>query len=289
MASVTITVNRRSNAIEIKKLSTNALFYGALIIGAIFVSVPTLWMVSASFMTGAELFSPSINILPGALRLENYNEVFTRFNFGRYLLNSLIVTGSVIALNLVFCPLVGYSLAKFRYPGRNILFAFVLSTIMVPFAAILVPLYIIVRSFGWINTYQAMIIPFAMSAFGIFLMRQFMMAIPDDYTDAARIDGANELTIYLRIILPITQPALVTLAILTFIGNWDEFLWVLVVTTGDQFRTLPVGLAKFVEAYQTRWELMMAGSVVAALPAVLIFLGMQRRFLAGIASLSGIK
>lgn len=287
MASLTL--NRSGNAITIKNISARTVFYVALTLGAIFVSVPTLWMVSASFMTSAELFSPQVRLLPLELRLENYTEVFTRFNFGRYLLNSCIVTGSVIILNLIFCPLVGYSLAKFRYPGRNLLFIFVLSTIMVPFTAILVPLYLIVRTLGWINTYQGMIVPFAMSAFNIFLMRQFMTSIPDDYTDAARIDGANELTIYIRIILPICQPALVTLAILTFISNWDEFLWMLVVTTGDQFRTLPIGLAKFVEAYQTRWELMMAGSVVAALPAVLVFLAMQRRFLAGIASLSGIK
>jgi multiple sugar transport system permease protein len=138
-------------------------------------------------------------------------------------------------------------------------------------------------------THEVVQYPFAVSAIGIFLMRQFMFAIPGDYIDAARIDGANELTIYWRVVMPICQPALVTLAILTFVGTWDEFLWVLVTTTSDQFRTLPIGLAKFVEAYQTRWELMMAGSVVAALPVLLVFIAMQRRFLAGMASLSGIK
>jgi multiple sugar transport system permease protein len=204
-------------------------------------------------------------------------------------MNSIIVTGSVVLLNLVFCPLVGYSLAKFDYPGKNILFVFILSTIMVPFTAILVPLYLIVRSLGWVNTYQALIFPFAMSAVGIFLMRQFMYAIPGDYMDAARMDGASEPTIYIRIVMPISQPAMVTLAILTFVGTWDEFLWVLVTTTGDQIRTLPIGLAKFVEAYQTRWELMMAGSVVAALPVLIVFVALQRRFLEGMASLSGLK
>ena len=287
MASITLATPKTS--IALKKVPAAILFYGALTLGALFVSLPVLWMVSASFMTSAELFSPQVKLFPDMLQFSNYAEVFGRFNFGRYLLNSIIVTGSVIALNLIFSPLVGYSLAKFRFPGRNLLFMFVLSTVMVPFTAIMVPLFIIVRSLGWINTYQAMIIPFAMSAFGIFLMRQFMYAIPDDYIDAARIDGASEIGIYVRVVLPICQPALVTLGILTFVASWDELLWMLIVTTSEQLRTLPIGLAKFIEAYQTRWELMMAGSVVAALPAMLLFLAMQKRFLAGMASLSGLK
>jgi multiple sugar transport system permease protein len=287
MSSVTLRIPNSDYAI--RSITKKTLFYLALIAGAIFISIPTLWMVSASLMTSRELFSPQVRLFPSALIFTNYAEVFSRFNFGRYLLNSVFVTGTIIVLNLLFCPLVGYSLAKFQFPGRNLLFMFVLSTIMVPFTAILVPLYIIVRSLGWINSYQAMIVPFAMSATGIFLMRQFIFALPDDYTDAARIDGASEFTIYWRIVLPICQPALVTLAILTFIGTWDEFLWVLIVTTTEQMRTLPIGLAKFVEAYQTRWELMMAGATVAALPAVLAFVSMQRRFLTGMASLSGIK
>lgn len=265
------------------------IFYLVLTIGAFIYSVPVIWMVSASFMSPEELFSTQVRLFPSAIQLTNYLDVFARFNFGRYLMNSVIVTGTIILLNLLFCPLIGYSLAKFRYPGRNLLFSFIMATIMVPFTAILIPLYLTVRSLGWINTYQAMIVPFAMSAFGIFLMRQFMQSIPDDYIDAARIDGASEILIYVRIILPITQPALVTLALITFIGSWDELLWPLIVTNSDALRTLPIGLTKFVEAYQTRWDLMMAGSVIAALPAVLLFLMMQKRFLAGMASLSGLK
>lgn len=285
MRSVTIDFRR----LTLRQISGRTLFYGALILGAIVISLPTIWMVSASMMTSQELFSPVVRLLPPAPQLGNFIEVFNRFNFGRYLTNSLIVTGSIILVNLLFCPMTGYSLAKFRFPGKNILFIFIMSTIMVPFTAILVPLYLIIRDLGWINTYQAMIVPFSMSAFGIFLMRQFMSALPDDYTDAARIDGASEFVIFFRIILPISQPALITLAILTFISSWDELLWMLVVTTSDHLRTLPIGLAKFIEAYQTRWELMMAGSVIAALPAILVFLALQRRFLAGFASLSGIK
>ena len=275
--------------LKAKNIIPSLLFYGLLSLGAIFISVPIIWMVSASFMTTNEIFSPQIKLFPDSLRLNNFVTVFTEFNFAHYLLNSIIVTGSIILLNLIFCPLVGYSLAKFQYPGRNLLFTFIMATVMVPFTAILIPLYLIIRSLGWIDTYPAMIIPFAMSAFGIFLMRQFMHAIPDDYIDAARLDGASEFRIFLSVIVPISQPALITLALITFIANWDELLWPLIITNSDALRTLPIGLTKFVEAYQTRWELMMAGSVVAAMPAVLIFVLMQRRFLAGMASLSGLK
>jgi multiple sugar transport system permease protein len=290
MSSITVRIPQSQwTSTKTKKLVSGSILHVSLTVGAIVFSVPMLWMVAASFLTTGEIFSTQTRFFPSSIQFDNYVEVFTRFNFQRYLLNSIFVTGTIILLNLVFCPLVGYSLAKFRYPGRNILFGFIMATVMVPFTAILIPLYLTVRSLGWINTYQAMITPFAMSAFGIFLMRQFMRAIPDDYVDAARIDGASELLIYVRVVLPISQPALVTLALITFIGNWDELLWPLIVTNSDALRTLPIGLTKFVEAYQTRWELIMAGSVVAALPAVGVFLLMQRRFLAGMASLSGLK
>ena len=135
--------------------------------------------------------------------------------------------------------MVGYSLAKFDYPGKSVLLVFILATVMVPFTAILIPLFLIIRGLDWVNTYQALIIPFAMSAFGVFLMRQFMLAVPDDYLDAGRMDGAGEIRIYFRIVLPLVQPALITLAIVVFVANWDEFLWMLVVTVGDNLRTLP--------------------------------------------------
>ncbi|MBO9392091.1 MULTISPECIES: carbohydrate ABC transporter permease [Caldilinea] len=257
--------------------------------GAILITTPALYMLSASFMTNSELFSARFQLLPSTLNWSNYVEVFARFNFMRYLSNSVFVTGVIVLLNLLFSPMVGYSLAKFDYPGKNILLLFILATVMVPFTAILIPLFLIVRGLGWVNTYQGLIIPFAMSAFGIFLMRQFIVSVPDDYIDAARIDGAGEFRIYFQIVLPLIQPALITLAIIVFVASWDEFLWMLVVTTGDALRTLPIGLAKFREQYQTRFELMMAGSVIAAAPVVIMFLALQRRFLQGMAGLSGLK
>ncbi len=264
-------------------------FYGVLTLGGLFIILPIIWMVSASFMTRSDVLSTPINIIPPVWQPQNYAQVFTDFKIGRYFMNSTIVTGSVVLLNVFFCSLVGYSLAKFEYPGKNFVFVFIMSTVMIPFAVILIPLYLIVRSFGWINTYQGLILPFTMSAFGIFLMRQFILDIPDDYIDAARIDGASEIGIFFRIILPLSRPAVVTLAILSFVQNWDQFLWPLVVTTTDQYRTLPIGLSKFLEAYQNEWHLLMTGAVIAALPLVILFLSMQRRFLEGMAGLSGLK
>jgi len=261
----------------------------ALLAGAILIMTPVLYMVSASFMTNDEIFSTRFQILPSNLNWGNYIEVFARFNFMRYLSNSVFVTGAIVFLNLLFSPMIGYSLAKFDYPGKNILMLFILATVMVPFTAILIPLFLIVRGLGWVNTYQGLIVPFAMSAFGVFLMRQFVISVPDDYLDAARIDGAGEFRIYFQIVLPLIQPALITLAIIVFVASWDEFLWVLVATAGDTLRTLPIGLAKFREQYQTRFELMMAGSVIAAAPMVVVFLALQRRFLQGMAGLSGLK
>ena len=261
----------------------------AILAGAIVISVPSLYMLSASFMSSQDFFSTEFHLLPTAFYWQNYIDVFASFNFGNYLKNSLLVTAAVVGFNLLFTPMVGYSLAKFDLPGKTLLLLFVLATIMIPFTAILIPLFLIVRSFGWVNTYPGLIMPFAMSAFGVFLMRQFILAVPDDYIDAGRIDGASELRIYFQIVVPLIQPALITLAIVVFVASWDEFLWMLIITTGDALRTLPVGLAKFVEQYRTRYELMMAGSVVAAAPVVLVFLAVQRRFLQGMAGLSGLK
>jgi multiple sugar transport system permease protein len=260
-----------------------------LLAGALFVSLPTIYMASASLMTSQDLFSTTFHIFPTEIYWQNYVEVFAKFNFSNYLKNSALITSTIVILNLIFSPMVGYSLAKFDYPGKTLLMLFILSTVMVPFTAILIPLFLIVRSLGWVNSYQGLIMPFAMSALGIFLMRQFILAVPDDYIDAGRIDGASEPRIYIQIVLPLIQPALVTLAIVIFVGIWDEFLWTLIITTGDALRTLPIGLAKFVEQYRTRYELMMAGSVIAAAPVILVFLALQKRFLQGMAGLSGLK
>jgi multiple sugar transport system permease protein len=271
-------------------VTTGALFYASLTLVCLVFVAPVLWLVSASFMTRADITDTPIHLIPPTLRPQNFADIFQGgANLGRYFANSLFVTSSVVLLNVIFCSLTGYSLAKFRYPGRNLIFTGIMGTIMVPFNVIVVPLYLIVRQLGWIDTYQALIVPYAMSAFGIFLMRQFIAGIPDDYIAAARVDGASEPRIFLQIILPLARPAITTLAILTFVQNWDEFLWPLVIVSSDRHRTLPIGLARFLGQYQDEWNLLMAGGVVAALPVVVLFLVMQRRFLESLAGLSGIK
>lgn len=263
--------------------------YGLLTIGLLVLVFPVVWMVSASFMTRQDILAAPVNLLPPVWRPQNYADIFTQFNFARYFFNSVFVVGSIVALNTVFCSMVGYSLAKFDFPGKNIIFVFILSTIMIPFAAILIPLYLIIRELNWINTYQALIIPFAVNALGVFLMRQFMLSIPDDYMDAARVDGAGEFNIFFRIVIPMSGPAVTTVAIVLFVTYWDEFLWPLVVTTTDEYRPLTVGLSKFQEQYGTQWNLLMAGAVVTALPVVLLFVLLQRRFFAAMGGLSGLK
>lgn len=270
-------------------LLANTFFYIVLTAGMAVANLPVYWMFVASFMTLGDVFSTPVNLIPPEWRPQNYLEIFTDFNIGLYFFNSVVVTSAIMVLECIFCSLVGYSMAKFDYPGKNLIFVFVMATLMIPFAVIVIPLYLIVRSFGWIDTYQALIIPFSMSPIGIFLMRQFILSVPDDYMDAARIDGSSEWGIFWRIVLPLSRPALITLAIIAFVTNWDQFLWPLIVTTTDRYRTLPIGLAQFLQEYQNEWNLLMAGAVIAVLPVVILFLAMQRRFLEGMAGLSGLK
>lgn len=265
------------------------LFYLLLTVGMVVTVLPVYWMFMASFMTLGDVFTTPVNLFPPEWRPQNYIDIFTEFNMGRYFINSVIVTGAIVILQVIFCSLVGYSMAKFDYPGKNLIFIFIMATLMIPFAVILIPLYLIVRTFDWIDTYQGLILPFSMSPIGIFLMRQFIVSVPDDYMDAARIDGASEWGIFFRIVLPLSRPAIITLAIITFVTNWDVFLWPLIVTTTDRYRTLPIGLAQFLQEYQNEWNLLMAGAVVAVLPVIVLFLAMQRRFLEGMAGLSGLK
>ena len=258
----------------------------ALAVVAVF---PVLYMFSASLMQPEQVGSTPLQLLPHPVRWRNFGDIFSQFNIGHYLVNSVFVAACVVLLNLFFCSLTGYSLAKFRFPGQKLIFGFILSTIMVPFNVIIVPLYVVIRSLGWINTPQALIAPFAISAFGVFLMRQFIVAIPDDYLDAARVDGAHEVGIYWRIVIPLSRAGLMTLAILIFVDNWDQFLWPLIVLNSDTWKTLPLGLAQFLSEYGSAWNLLMAAAVLATLPVLLVFVLMQRGFMQGFSGLAGLK
>ncbi|WP_298321899.1 carbohydrate ABC transporter permease [Haloactinopolyspora sp.] len=262
--------------------------YVVLIVVSAVTVVPLLYMGALSLQTEAETLSADPVLWPQTPQFGNYTELFERAPFGHFIVNSLVVAGGITLAHLIFDPLVGYVFAKFRFPLRNTLFMALLATLMMPLFVRMIPLYVMMSNLGWLNSYQALIVPFLMDAFGIFLMRQFIQPIPDDLIQAARIDGASELRIYARVILPQVKPALAVLGLFTFVFQWNEFLWPLIATTTEQMRTIPVGLTLFNQEYFTLWHLTAAGSVILFVPTVLLFLFSQRYFVRGI-TLSGLK
>jgi multiple sugar transport system permease protein len=223
-------------------------FAGLLALTIAFV-FPILWMLTTSFQAGEKMFQLTTEWIPSVLHPENYPNAWSRANFKQYFINSGIVSIAVMAGNLVFCTLAGYGLAKFRFPGDRFMLLAILSTLMLPLEETLVPTFLVVHKFGWVNTYQGLIGPLLIDAFGVFLMRQSILSISTDYIEAARIDGAGELRILLQIIVPQCVPALAVLAIFSFRDSWDQFQWPLTVVSLDQFRTYNLGLVQFAEDY----------------------------------------
>lgn len=262
--------------------------YVVLIAGAVWTLLPLAWMVSASFKPLSEVMRIPPTWIPIHPTLENFRQVFVQFPFSRYLLNSVIVATAVIGSVLLTSALAGYSLAKFDVPGRTFIFFLILSSLMVPFQTRMIPLYKMAVAFRLTDTRLGVMFPWLVDAFGIFLMRQFITTIPSELIEAARIDGASEPFIFLRIILPLSKQALSALAIFTLTANWEEFLWPLIVSTSDASRTLPVGLQSFAEQYGTNIHWQMAGSVIAVAPLLVVFLVLQRQFVEGIA-MTGLK
>lgn len=263
--------------------------YVVLIIGAMIMLLPFVWMLSASSKSLSEVLQIPPTFIPKSLTLKNYQEVFTQQPlFGRFFINSVIVAAVTVVSVLVTSALAGYAFAKFQFPGKNLLFVLFLSSMMIPFQVRMVPLYVMVSDWKLTDSYAGLILPGLVEAFGIFLMRQFIASIPNDLIDAARIDGASEPRIVLQILLPLLRPALSALAIFTLIGNWEAFLWPLLVTNTEAMRTLPIGLALFAGRYVERFDLEMAAATIAIAPMVLVFFILQRRFIEGI-TLTGIK
>ena len=263
--------------------------YVLLIIGMILLVGPFIWMVLGSIKTTGELRQVPPTWLPQNPTLENYRELLDRLSFARFFFNSAIVAAAVTAGNVIFCSMLGYALAKLSFPGKRILFAVVLGTLMVPSIVTFMPLFVLVANLDLVNTHAGLILPFLVGAFGVFLMRQFIGGIPDELLDAARVDGAGEHYIFWRIVMPLCGPAIATLTILTFLGSWNSFLWPLVVATSEDMYTLPVAIALFATGQQeTNIALLMAGSVVVILPVLIVFILLQRYFTQGIA-MTGIK
>lgn len=265
------------------------LVYLAAIIGLLIFCVPVYFMVSTSFKAEAEVFALPIHWIPHEFHPENYIEAFKAAPFALYFFNSLVVAVAVVASTLVFSALAGYGFAKFDFPLKSLCFLVVLSTLMIPFQVLLIPLYIVTYSLGMANNYAGLIVPGALSAFGVFLMRQFCLTLPDELLDAARIDGAGEIGIFWRIVLPLLKPPLASLAIITFLGSWNNFLWPLIVVQKGNLFTLPVGMTVFSQPLRAPfWTYIMAVSTVATLPVVIVFLALQKYFIQGVV-LSGMK
>lgn len=255
---------------------------------AIVMIFPFLWMLSSSFKDVSQIFK--MKFLPSAPTLDNYKYILFSegSKFPQWFLNSAIVAVSTTASVLFFDSLLGYTLSKFRFPGKKIIFLLIVSTLMIPTEMLVIPWYSIIRAMKWGNTYWAIMFPGMISAFGIYLMRQFMSTIPDDLIDAARVDGMGELRIFFTVVLPLVTPALATLAIFNFIGNWNAFLWPLIAASRPKMFTLPVGLANFSGEAGSDWHYIMTGAAVAMAPLVAIFLVFQKQIVKGIA-MTGLK
>jgi multiple sugar transport system permease protein len=260
--------------------------HAVLIAGSVIMLLPFAWMLSTSLKIPAETFVYPPIWIPSKIAWDNYSRTVTAMPFGRFYLNSLIVTISVTVLQILTSSLAAFAFARLRFRGRDVLFLLYLVTLMIPFQVTMIPNFIVVRTLGWYDTYQALILPPAFSAFSTFLLRQYFRGIPHDLDEAARIDGASSIRIWWSVILPLSGPVLAALAIFVSLNTWNDFLWPLIVTNSQEMRTLPVGLSAFQGQYKTDWNLLMAGSVIAMLPILIVYIIGQRWFIRGIA-LSG--
>ena len=262
--------------------------YLLLVAGAVLMVAPLVWMALASFKTLPEILRVPPTLLPESLHLDNYRTVLGDTAFVRYFLNSVLVAGITVASVLITSSMAGYAFAKFEFPGRRVLFVLVLATLMIPFQVRVIPLYVLASDLGLLDSYAGLVLPGLVDAFGIFLMRQYLQSIPSELIDAARVDGASELTIFVRIVLPLAKPALAALAIFSLVASWESFLWPLLVLSSPDKYTLPLGLAQFSGRFVTRVDLQMAASALTILPMLIVFLIMQRRFIEGMAT-AGMK
>lgn len=273
-----------------RKQIGNIVAYILLVIGGIAMMVPFLWMVFTSFKTIGEIYSFPPTFLPEQWLWSNYTKAWTLLPFNKFFLNSGIVSACVVLGQLFTCSLAGYSFGRLRYPGRDRLFFLYLATMMIPFAVIMIPLYVQMRWMGWVDTLWPLIVPAIFAPWGTFMMRQFMSTLPRELEDAARIDGASFFRIYRTIILPLTKPALATLGIFTFLGSWNNFLWPLIIISSLNLKTVPLGMMAFQSRMpaKTPWELVMAAATFSIIPILIAFVMGQKYYVQGIVT-SGIK
>ncbi|MGB3554242.1 MAG: carbohydrate ABC transporter permease [Jannaschia sp.] len=257
-----------------------------LFAGGILMVMPIAYMISTSLKWPHEVYD--VNLIPNEPTLENYTYVLEDGRFYGWFLNSMIIATLTTISNLFFDSLVGYTLCKFRFPGRTLVFIAILSTLMIPTEMLVIPWYLMSQSFGWLDTYWGIMFPGMMTAFGVFLMKQFFESVPDDFIEAARIDGLNEFQIWWTVAMPLVRPALAALAIFVFLGNWTAFLWPLIVTNSVEMYTLPVGLSGFGDEVDVAWELIATGAAISTIPTLVVFLIFQRFIIRGVV-MAGLK
>lgn len=279
----------------VRRAAGQALLYVTLGVLAVLFLVPYLWMIMSSVKPAVEIFKYVTPVswktfIPETFTLDSYRELFqlVPFPFSRYLLNSIFVATTVTVLSLIVNALAAYAFAKLEFPGSGVLFGVFLATMIVPFEVLAIPLYIQVRSLGWVNTYQALIIPWVANPLGIFLLRQFFQEIPRELEEAARIDGCSYFGAFRRVVLPNSIPVLVAFALIRFQASWDAFIWPLIAAPAAEKRVIQVAIASFVTEVQTRWDLTFAASTMATIPIVVVFLILQRYYVQGVI-MSGLK
>jgi len=272
-----------------QKIGKLCLTYLLLILIAAVMLLPLLWLVSTAFKsTSEDIFRFPPQFIPVQPTVSNFVKVWQTNPFGQYLLNSMLVAGLTVGLNLLFCALAAYPLARLDFRGKQIIFTLIVATILIPFQIVMIPLYILTVQLGLRNSYLGLIFPALASAFGIFLLRQAFQGVPKELEEAARIDGCSELGIWWHVMLPSIRPALVTLAIFVFIGAWSDFLWPLLILDRPELYTLPLGVAKLAGAFSLDWRLIAAGSVISIAP-ILLFFGFMQRYIVPTEAGSGVK
>ena len=273
---------------KIWKISKKIFLHLVIYSLALIVIAPFVWMILTSFKDMSEIYVYPPKWLPEKFNFDNYVKAFTAAPFGRYYFNSLVVAFAVTLGQLITCSMAAFAFARLRFKGRDVLFYVFLGTMMIPYNVTMIPSFMVLYWLGWIDTYYALIVPGLASAFGTFLLRQFFMTIPRELEEAAYIDGASRFQVLRKIIVPLAKPALATLAIFTFMGVFNDFIWALIVINSEQMQTVQLGLAIFRDRYLTEWDLLMAGSVTAVLPILIVFFFSQKYFIKGI-TLSGLK
>jgi multiple sugar transport system permease protein len=255
---------------------------------ALLFALPLVWMILTSFMPDSDINTFPPKFIPSRISFAGYSGLFTDSDIVRWLINSAIVSTVAVISHLVLCSLAGYGFARLRFAGRTLTFFLIVATIMVPIQLLMIPTFIMFSRIGVIDSLPAVIIPWLASAFGIFLMRQFFLALPVELEDAARLDGCNRLQVFSRIVLPLAKPALATLAIFTLLGAWNDLIWPLIAISNEHWYTVQLGLANFQGTRRTQWQLLMAGNVVATLPLLIGFIAAQRHFVATM-TFTGVK